>query len=92
MVSEGEPSTPPENNLNAIHDSEIQPLALSEQRQALANQEKPDLLVHPTLSGSSPYKFDLFKDPADLMGELKENGTASKFLSDSSSRSIEIME
>ena len=37
IVSEGEPSAPPQNNLNAINNSEIQPLASGEQPHALPN-------------------------------------------------------
>ena len=50
LASEGEPSAPPGNNLNAINDSEMQLPSSGEQPNAIINQENPELRETPKLS------------------------------------------
>ena len=80
MVSEGGPSAPPENNLIAINDSEIQPPASGEKLHALAIQESPGFPETPTVSCSSPYKFEFIEHPADAKGVKREGCFLKKFI------------
>ena len=78
IVSESEPNALPHDNLKVIKDTEIQATASDEEPEALSNHGTPETPESHTVSCFSPYRFDLFEDPANMMGETKKDGCCLK--------------
>ena len=89
MMSEGDASAPLETN-EEESGQEPQELTSKEKPLEVTNLHTPEPPVTALVSCSSPYKFDLFEDPGNVMGEAKETGTSSKPPSVSSSHRVEL--
>ena len=89
MMSEGDATAPLEIN---EEESGQEPQESTSKEKPLEMTKLPtsELPVTPVVSCSSPYKFDLFEDPGDVMGEAKKTGTSSKPPSVSSNHRMEL--
>ena len=89
MMSEENACAPLETNKEKCA-PEPQESTSKEKPPEITHLHTPEPPVTPVVSCSSPYKFDLFEDPGDVMGQAKKKGTSPQPPSVSSSHRMEL--